>query len=421
MPSRRDGFVHMSSQGTLNGIRVVEAASGVAGPMAAARLADLGAEVTKVEWDGGDWTRGCPPFASDGVGAAYFALNRGKRGLSLDKAGDRKLDLFRALIARADVFITDQTTEALTALGLNGVDAETCAWNSRLIVAQISAMGKRGPLAGKAASELCVQAMSGYTRYLGAHGQPAVRLGADVAGCTTAIFTVQAVLAALLFRRRSGRGQRVDLSLLNSLLSMKTVHLAAQSDPDTFEGPRVGGANDPPDHGCATADKPISFALGGAVGAEGRPGWVQFVTAMGLSWMLDDPRFDKTGRMTTGLGPKARELRSEYEAELTKRTAAEVVAKVREFGGFASAYLTHEEMLLEPQTRALGIVSAVACGSATVPALNFPGKFSSTQPVMRGNAPRLGEHTREIAAEFGFSVGETTSASRGDAVRSTAI
>jgi crotonobetainyl-CoA:carnitine CoA-transferase CaiB-like acyl-CoA transferase len=400
----------MSSRATLGGLRIVEAASGVAGPMAASRLADLGADVVKVEWGSGDWMRGCPPFVTEGIGAAYFALNRGKRSLCLGETGEGESDLLRALVARADVFITDQTTQTLSALGLAGVAAETCEWNPRLIVAQISALGKHGPLADKPASELCAQAMAGYTRYLGASGRPAVRLGADVAGCTTAIFTVQAVLAALLSRRRSGRGQRIDLSLLNSLLSMKTVHLAAQSDPDSFTGPRVGGAYDPPERGWATADKPITFAFGGAVGAEGRPGWIPFVTAMGLSRMLDDPRFDKHGRMTTGMGAKARELKSEYEAEFGKRSAAEVVAKARGFGGFASAYLTHEELLREPQVRALDIVTAVACGTRTVPTLNFPVKFSASKPVIRGDAPRLGEHTREIAAELGLAATDTARA-----------
>ena len=112
--------------------------------------------------------------------------------------------------------------------------------------------------------------MAGYTRYVGTGGQPAVRLGANVAGCATGIFAAQAVLAALYARRTSQRGQRVDLSLLNSLLAMKTVHLAAQSDPDASEGPRVGGAYDPPERGWKTRDKPITFAFGGAVGAEGR-------------------------------------------------------------------------------------------------------------------------------------------------------
>jgi len=383
----------------LNGIRVVEAASGVAGPMAACRLHDLGAEVVKIEWGEGDWMRGCPPFLADGTGSAFAALNRGKRAVraATDNAADAAL--VRGLVQRADVFITDLTTEALAVAGLEGVDADVCAWHSRLVVAQISALGRRGPLAGKPGSELVAQAMAGYTRYVGSRSEPAVRLGADVAGCGTGIFTAQAVLAALYARRKSQRGQRVDLSLLNSLLAMKTVHLAAQSDPDEFEGPRVGGAYDPPERGWQTRDKPITFAFGGAVGAEGRPGWTQFVEAMGLAHMLADPRYDKSGRLTTGLGPKARVFKAEYEAGFVGHPAEHVVAKVREFGGFASAYYTHDELMREPQVAKLEIVTRVGAGEGMA-TLAFPVKFGGTPTRVEGTAPRLGEHTRAVADEL---------------------
>ena len=382
----------------LQGIRVVEAASGVAGPLAACRLGDLGADVVKVEWDRGDWLRSCPPLMGDGTSCAFFGLNRGKRSVYLGSDAQSEPGLLRRLVEAADVFITDQSTDQLRALRLEGVDADLCTWNPRLVVAQISALGKHGPLADRPGSELTAQAMAGYTRYVGTGGERSVRLGADVAGCATGIFTGQALLAALYARGRSGRGQRVDLSLLNSLLSMKTVHLAAQSDPDAFEGPRVGGAYDPPERGWATRDAPITFAFGGAVGAEGRPGWTQFVEAMGLSHMLNDPRYDKNGRLTTGLGPRARELKAEYEAGFVNRSAADVVARVREFGGFASAYLTHAELMQEPQVAALGLVRQVATHGAEVPVLDFPARFSGMRTRLEGIAPRLGEHTREVAA-----------------------
>ena len=399
----------MSVRPILKGIRVVEAASGLAGPMAGCRLADLGADVVKVEWDDGDWMRQCPPFLKDETSAAFFALNRGKRGVLLGAEPEQRATLLRRLVEKADIFITDQDRNGLAALGLDGADAETCAWNPQLIVAQISALGREGPLAGMPGSELGAQAMAGYTRYVGALGKPSIRLGADVAGAATGIFATQAVLAALFARRRTGRGQRVDLSLLNSLVSMKTVHLAAQSDPDSFEGPRVGGAYDPPERGWKTADVPITFAFGGAVGAEGRPGWTQFVEAVGLSRLLDDARFDKTGRMTTGLGPKARELKGEYEAEFAKRPSAEVVAQVRKFGGFASAYLSHDQLLDEPQVQALEIFREVSQRDGTVRVLDFPVKFSSSKPQLQGHAPRLGEHTHDIMGELGLAEGGAAS------------
>jgi crotonobetainyl-CoA:carnitine CoA-transferase CaiB-like acyl-CoA transferase len=392
----------MSAQerAVLQDVHVVEIASGVAGPMAACRLGDLGATVTKVESGEGDWTRGAPPFMRDGTSAAYFALNRGKRGVRIgdDDAAGRAL--VRRLVERADVVVTDRNTASLAAMGLAGVDDDICAWHPELVVVQISDVGRAGPQAGKPVSEVGAQAMAGYTRYVGTLGEPSIRLGADVAGCSTAIFATQAVLAALLARRANRRGQRVDLSLLNSLLSMKTVHLAAQSDPDAYEGPRVGGAYDPPERGWKTADAPITFAFGGAVGAEGRPGWTQFVEAIGLSRLLADPRFDKTGRLTTGLGPKARELKAEYEQEFVRHSAKEIVARVREFGGFASAYLTHDDLFREPQFEALDIVRQV---DDDVRALAFPVKMSATRPVIRGSAPSLGQHTREIAREIGLA------------------
>ncbi len=391
----------MSTRPILKDVRVVEIASGVAGPMAACRLGDLGADVVKIECGDGDWMRRCPPFLADGTGAVFFALNRGKRAVCVPQGA--RSELVRRLVERADVLVTDRDSAALAALGLEGADAEVCAWNQRLVIAQISALGRNGPLAGMPGSELGAQAMAGYTRYVGARSEPAARLGADVAGASTAIFATQAVLAALIARRRSHQGQRVDLSLLNSLVTMKTVHLAAQSDPDAFEGPRVGGAYDPPERGWATQDAPITFAFGGAVGSEGRPGWTQFVEAVGLAHLLDDPRFDKTGRMTTGLGAKARELKGEYETEFRKRPSSDIVALVRKFGGFASAYMSHRELFDEPQVQACEVVREVDQGKEKVRALDFPVRFSGSKPVLRGQAPGFGEHTQLVATELGLS------------------
>jgi len=397
----------------LAGIRVVELAEGVAGPLAACRLADLGATVVKIESGDGDWTRGCPPFI-DGdttkgaaTSAVFFALNRGKRSLALGRAPAAAGHVLRRLLESADVFITDRGAAALAPLGLAGIYEDPCPLNPRLITASISAFGEAGPLAGRPGSELGAQAMAGYTRYLGAYAQPARRLGADVAGAATATFATQAILAALLYRKRAGHGQRVSLSLLNSLLSMKTVHLAAQSDPDEYAGPRVGGANDPPERGWATADSPITFMFGGAVGREGRPGWAQFVEEIGLGRLLDDPRFDKTGRLTTGLGPTARALKGEYEQEFVARAAEGLVAAIRKRGGLAASYLTHEQVFADPQARALDLVRRVpATPGDDVPVLAFPGRFSRTRLELRGHAPALGQHTVAVATELGLSAAQ---------------
>ena len=381
----------------LKKIRVVEFAEGVPGPLAALRLSDLGADVIKVELPEGDWLRNAAPaLPGSEMSAAFFELNRGKRSAVLDD----KLTL-AALLKNADVLITDRTTEQLAALGVNGIDAEPYAANPKLVRVCISPWGDRGPLKNARGSELAAQAMAGYTRYLGSREAPACRLGADVACAGTGIFAVQATLAALIARAKSGVGQRVTLSLLNSLLALKSIHLAAQSDPDVYAGPRVGGANYPPERGWKTKDEPIFFAFGGSVGAEGRPGWVKFCEEAGFNRFLSDERFDKIGRDSTGYGVRVPELRPEYEREFARYSAEELVAMIRKHAGNAASYQRADQALDHAQTKALGVVRDVpAAGGATVRVRAFPARFSKIQPELKGNAPSLGEHTAVVTAEL---------------------
>lgn len=381
----------------LKKIRIVEFADGVPGPLAALRLSDLGADVIKVESAEGDWLRNAAPaLPGSEMSAAFFELNRGKRSVVLDE----KLTL-SALLKNADVFITDRTPEQLAALGATGIDAEPYAANPKLVRVGISFWGDRGPLRLNKGSELAAQAMAGYTRYLGSREAPACRLGADVACAGTGIFAAQATLAALIARAKSGVGQRVTLSLLNSLLALKSIHLAAQSDPDVYAGPRVGGANYPPERGWKTKDEPIFFAFGGSVGAEGRPGWVKFCEEAGFNRLLDDSRFDKIGRDSTGYGIHVQALRAEYEREFARYPAEELVALIRKHAGNAASYQRADQALVHPQTEALGVVREVAAaGGARGKVRAFPARFSNMQPEIKGVAPELGEHTQSVSAEL---------------------
>jgi len=381
----------------LKKIRVVEFAEGVPGPLAALRLSNLGADVIKVEIPQGDWLRNAAPSLPDSdMSAAYFELNRGKRSVVLDD----KVTL-SALLKNADVFITDRTTEQLAALGVADIEVEPYAANPKLVRIAISPWGDRGPLKNVKGSELAAQAMAGYTRYLGSRDAPACRLGADVACAGTGIFVVQATLAALIARAKSGVGQRVTLSLLNSLLALKSIHLAAQSDPDVYAGPRVGGANYPPERGWKTKDEPIFFAFGGSVGAEGRPGWVKFCEEAGFNGFLTDERFDKIGRDSTGYGVRVPELRPEYEREFARYSAEELVAMIRKHAGNAASYQRADQALGHAQTQALGVVREVpAANGAMVKVRAFPARFSKMQLEVKGAAPTLGEHTLSVTAEL---------------------
>ena len=392
------------------GLQIIEFAQGIAGPMAGARLVELGASVIKIEGADGDWLRGAAPAMPDNNGesggdsASFFHLNRGKRSLALGPNPASARALFDALLHKADVLITDRSDEELRALGLEDLCEDAYLPNPRLVRVHISPLGRHGPIRNYQGSELTSQAMAGYTRYLGTHGQPARRLGADVASTGTGMFAVQAVLAAIFARGRTGKGQRVDLSLLNSLLSMKSIHIAAQCDPDVYAGPRVGGANFPPERGWKTRDEPIFFSFGGSVGAEGRPGWVEFVKEIGAEHLLQDKRFDHRGRNSTGHGTDVNALRQVYEKEFARFSADTLVDIIRKHTGNAARYMRADETVAHAQTVALGIVQDVPGRDGSSQRVRgFPVRFSRLKPQIQGVAPRLGEHTAEIARDAGFA------------------
>ena len=399
----------------LKGIRVVEFCEGVPGPLAAVRMGDLGAAVVKIEVGEGDWLRAAAPALTGGdMSAAFFELNRGKRALAI-KPNAHGGQVVRALLKNADVFITDRTAKQLQALGLADCAQAPYAPNPGLITVSISPWGDQGPWRERKGSELAAQAMAGYTRYLGTRAAPACRLGADVACAGTGIFAGQAVLAALFARRRNGGvGQRISLSLLNSLMALKSIHIAAQSDPDRYAGPRVGGAFYPPERGWRAKDAPIFFAFGGSVGAQGRPGWVKFIEEAGFNRLLDDERFDKNGRNSTGYGSRVQELRPEYEREFARYPANELVDMIRKYAGNGASYQRADETMRHPQTAALEIKRKVPAGSnAEVEVRAFPARFSRMKPQLQGNAPALGEHNAVIGVELGLDAALLSSALAG--------
>ena len=368
---------------SLGNLRVVEWAEGIAGPLAAVRLGDLGAEVLKVEAQEGDWLRhAAPAISGREEGAAYCELNRGKQLVMMSSETVAASSFLQSLLNKADVFITDRPRKFLSECGID----EICRGNPRLIVIYISAYGDSGPISNYRGSELTAQAMAGYTRYLGIRGEPSLRLGADVASVGTGIFAVQAVLAALWERNRSGRGQSVSLSLLNSAISMKTIHLVAQGDPDVYAGPRVAGATFPPDRGWRTADRRIYLTFGG------RPGWQEFMHEIGLSHLLEDPRFsDKTGRGSTGHGNYSHLVREEYETAFTRYSSEELLEIIRKYMGNAGVFQRADEAIVDEQTQALEIVISVHMDAArTFKGRAFPAHFSDLKTRIKGGVSALG-------------------------------
>lgn len=392
----------------LAGVRIVELHSSVTGALAGLRLGDLGAEVTKVEPPEGDWLRRVEPrHPNQSYSAVFGAVNRGKRSVRLGGDEELNIALLRQLVATADIVIEDHTDAAAQRYvfpDLSGERERVRRGEGNAIWLEVSDFGAHGPLANAFGSELVVQASAGYTRWLGRLSEPRERLGADVASCATGIFAAQAALAALFARPKRG-SQHVALSRMNSLLSLASIHLAAQSNPDAYEGQRVGGEFFEPMRGWSTGGQPIVFQFGGSSGKTGRAGWAEFVTEIGADWMLDDARFasDPTGRESTGHGRKSEELKPVYEEIFAQFSDRDLVDRVRRHGGEAAPFFSYTELLADPQLaylKSMHTLQESEDQSARV--LAFPAHFSDIAIELRTGVPALGSDTEDVARSCGF-------------------
>jgi crotonobetainyl-CoA:carnitine CoA-transferase CaiB-like acyl-CoA transferase len=376
---------------------VIELAQGVAGPYATMQLGDFGARIIKVEPLRGDWTRPTgPPFIGT-ESALFLSLNRNKQSLALDDTTPEGQALLRQLVATADVVVIDMLPAERQARQFTYADL--AAHNARLIYCALTPFGESGPLANQPGAELVLQAVAGYTRYVGTPGGEPVRLGADIAGINTALFVYQAILAALIARQQSGVGQEVQVSQLGALLATKTIMISAQSNPDAWDGFHLAATTDGPEHGWHTRDGTITFDFGTSP-----DGWQEFCRRLGLEHLTNDPRFADWYR-TMCLGAESQALRHEYEGGFVGHSADEIMALIRELGGNAFPYLHYDELLHSEQVQSLEILTDVPLSTGgALRMVGFPWYFSALQPDVRIAPPRLGEHTEAILRELGVEL-----------------
>jgi crotonobetainyl-CoA:carnitine CoA-transferase CaiB-like acyl-CoA transferase len=378
-------------------VTVIELAQGVAGPYATMQLGDFGARIIKVEPLRGDWTRTTgPPFIGT-ESALFLSLNRNKQSLALDDTTPEGHALLRQLIATADVVVVDMLPAERQARQLTYADL--AAHNARLIYCALTPFGESGPLANQPGAELVLQAVAGYTRYVGTPGGEPVRLGADIAGINTALFVYQAILAALIARQQSGVGQEVQVSQLGALLATKTIMISAQSNPDAWDGFHLAATTDGPEHGWQTRDGAITFDFGTSP-----HGWQEFCRRLGLEHLIHDPRFAVWYR-TMCLGAESQALRHEYEGGFVGHSTDALMGLIRELGGNAFPYLHYDELLHSEQVQSLEILTDVPLSTGgTLRMVGFPWHFSALQPDIRVAPPRLGEHTEAILRALGVEL-----------------
>ncbi len=385
----------------LHDITVVDLSQGLSGPFCSMLLGDLGARVIKIEPLHGDWARELEPRQGD-ESAVFLALNRNKESLAVDVSTPKGQEVLQHTARLADVVICDQTAKQAAQAGYDY--AALAALNPNLIYGLLTPFGEHGLWANHPASELVVQAASGYPRYLGTYGGDPVRIGADVASTMGGVFLLQGLLAALWYRQRHGVGQYVAVSQLGSLFAIKTIQITAQHNPDAWEGYHCWGPYDSPDTGWQTQDRPLVFSFGEFTGGgpDKQSQWPAFCRTLGLESLLEDPNCDQDGKNSTGLGADASEYRAIYEAAFKDRSAAELVELIRGLEGAAYLYHTHETLFADEQTQVMQLLQSTPTPTGDYRAIKMPWNFSGMQAAKLSVPPTLGNATGKVLAELGY-------------------
>ncbi len=381
--------------GPLRGLRVLELGHIMAGPVCGVMLADLGADVVKVERvPGGDPTRGFVPPSVDGESAAFMMMNRNKRGIAVDLKTEVGRGIVRRLAERADVLIENYRTGTMDRLGL-GYDRLRVA-NPGLIYCEISGFGRSGPFADVGGFDLIAQGYSGLMSITGeGPGRPPVKCGAPMTDITAGILGAMGVLAALTERHRTGQGQRVDTSLFEAGI----VHTYWQSAMTlaTGQSPGAMGSAHPlaaPYEAFQTADGWIT------IGASSEASWNRLPEVLDMPELPDDPRF----RTNADRMANRQALADLLAARLATEPTETWIARLEAAGVPAGPVLDVDEMLHHPQTVARGMVTEVQHSTiGAVTTLGCPVKLSATPASARSGAPTYGQHTVEVLREHDYS------------------
>lgn len=391
---------------TLDGLRVLDLSRIIAGPYAATLLADLGADVVKLERPGqGDdlrhWRGG------GGISPVFAAINRNKRGVAIDLASAEGARVAFELARRADVIVENFLPGVADRLGLGY--AAVRAENPTVVYASVTGFGQTGPYARRAGYNTIAQGMSGIMALTGMPGHPPTKVGGSVADLAAAYLTFGAISAALVERFRSGRGQHLDVSLLSATLGLLPDPVA-----HFFAGggvrPRREGNRNPslaPAEAFQTKDGLLNVVT---MNAEQ---YARFCAALGDAELESDPRF-ATNDARVG---HREEFRARVERALAGTTTAEAVDRLGKAGIACGPIHEFDEVFDDPQVRHLGLVQEVdQPGLGPVRMLGFPYRTSAGPTAVRRPAPRLGEHTAEVLAGIGLAEAEIERLARAGAV-----
>lgn len=379
--------------GPLRGIRVVDMSSLISGPYCSQTLADLGAEVIRVESPGSDVMRTVAPV-HNGISAYFEQVNRGKKSLAVDLKSEEGVDLVRRLCDVSDVFLQNSRPGVMDRLGL-GYEALRQR-NPRLIYVSISGFGEDGPYANRPAYDAVIQGITGFMPVQGGEGPPAA-IRCVVADKTTALWAANATLAAIVDRERNGgSGQKVSVNMASAYSAFM---LLEQMNDLTF---RTAEVEMPPKSKSLGSFRTLRTLDGEVIGMVLQPAqYERFVKALGREDMVGDERFSNTPSM-------ARHMDILYDAvaarvgSMTTQAFLDLMAEIAiPFGKVNTARefiegpeALHAQAYVDVDDPELGVIRH----------LNYPGRFERSPASAKRRAPKLGEHNEEIRALLGERV-----------------
>lgn len=386
-------YEKLENGSALKGLKVIDMGQMVAAPFCTSIMADMGADVIKVESPTGDIARNALP-KKEGVSTYFINFNRSKRGITLNLKTPEGKEVLRRLIREADVLVENFRPGVMTRLGFSY--EEVSQWNPRLIYASISGFGQLGDYAGRACFDPIAQAISGMMSVTGSTGGEFVRCGASIADVLAGQNALIGILAALRYREQTGLGQYIDVALTDSCIvalgSMNQIYFTNGTIPvprgNTFEATAPGNT-------YPTRDGMVAISAGHA------REWPKLARVLGKEEWIEDPQF-----ATVDARVKNRlKLDGLISAETSRLTNQELLDRLLEAGLPAAPILNVAQVAQDPHfrdtRRMYADVEDPRIGSVRI--TNQGIKMTRTNPHIRGCAPTLGQHTRQILSQLGYS------------------
>ena len=386
-----------SKAGPLSGMVTLDLTQILAGPMCTMVLADMGADVIKVEKpNGGDDNRRMgPPFIKD-WSAGFLAVNRNKRSLALDLRNDAGRSVFRRLVEDADVVVENFRPGVMERLGLGY--AELTAIKPSLVYCTISGFGSTGPARNRGGFDLVAQGVSGLMSITGHPNSPPAKVGVPVTDLTAGLFAANGIMAAYIHALKTGQGQMVDTSLMEAGVAYTVWESSVYFAEGEIPGP-LGSAHrvSAPYQALRTKDGYLNL------GAATQPTWEQLCRAIGREDLMEDERF----RAPWDRKAREEELAALLEETFSTQDTEYWLELLDSAGVVAGPIYNMEQVYRDPQVLAREmLVDTEDTELGTIHNIGVPVKLSATPGSIRRRAPALGEHSGEILLEHGFTQGE---------------